>query len=275
MVRPEDLPDTAVLLADNCARRWQVAHTTFTVCTGLAIGEPAVWRYRGRTHEQPGDGLRFMEPGEVHANTVQTSAASLRVLTIEPELVDRAAHELGARGAPHFRLAQTNDRDHPELHAAFVGLHASLEGSATSLERQTNLAASLRLLLEHVSEVPSQDDPQRPRTQPPSKQMARTRDFIEEHLGEAISVQSLLSAAGTESQFQLIRQFKRSFGLPPHAYQLSRRIGRARSLLAGGMAPAEVAMELGFADQSHFARHFKRALGVSPGQYFRHAHQPA
>ena len=71
------------------------------------------------------------------------------------------------------------------------------------------------------------------------------------------------------SRFQVLRAFRKRYGLPPHAYQLCVRVARARDLLRAGQAPAEVAAECGFADQSHLGRHFKHMLGVTPAQYAR------
>ena len=58
-----------------------------------------------------------------------------------------------------------------------------------------------------------------------------------------------------------------SCGGPPHALQLDLRVQAARAALARGAAGAELATELGFFDQSHFSRHFKRIVGVTPSQY--------
>ncbi|HEY0468097.1 MAG TPA: helix-turn-helix domain-containing protein, partial [Polyangiaceae bacterium] len=69
------------------------------------------------------------------------------------------------------------------------------------------------------------------------------------------------------SRFEALRAFKKRYGLPPHAYQLCLRIGHARRLLLEGAPAAEVAARCGFADQSHFTRHFKRFNGVTPMQY--------
>jgi hypothetical protein len=55
--------------------------------------------------------------------------------------------------------------------------------------------------------------------------------------------------------------------MPPHAYQIQARLLRARELLRNGRAIAEVAAMTGFADQSHFHRHFKRLLGTTPAQF--------
>jgi AraC family transcriptional regulator len=61
------------------------------------------------------------------------------------------------------------------------------------------------------------------------------------------------------------RAFKQSVGLPPHQWLLLRRVDVAKSLLQlGTMSTAEIALETGFADQSHFTRVFSRLVGASP-----------
>ncbi len=72
-----------------------------------------------------------------------------------------------------------------------------------------------------------------------------------------------------QSRFQALRAFKRRFGLAPHAYQLRVRLGLAQKSLRDGIPPAHVAAELGFVDQSHFTRHFKHLIGVTPARYVR------
>ena len=64
-------------------------------------------------------------------------------------------------------------------------------------------------------------------------------------------------------------QFKRATGLPPHQYVLDRRVERAKQFLQTGsdISLAEIAAKAGFSDQSQFSHHFKRLLGVTPGQY--------
>jgi hypothetical protein len=64
-------------------------------------------------------------------------------------------------------------------------------------------------------------------------------------------------------------QFKRATGLPLHQYVILRRVERARQLLQTGsdFSLAEVAAHAGFSDQSQFSHHFKRTVGVTPGQF--------
>jgi len=98
-------------------------------------------------------------------------------------------------------------------------------------------------------------------------QARRVRDYVCEHLGSDISLSELASQAGLSPHyFSLL--FKRAFGVSPYRYVLSARIHRAKRLLGERkMAISEIALELGFADQSHFSKVFKTFVGSAPGQY--------
>ena len=65
-----------------------------------------------------------------------------------------------------------------------------------------------------------------------------------------------------------------AFGLAPHAYLVQLRLAKARRLLAAGQPPALVAMSLGFADQSHMGRWFRRAYAMTPAYYRRRTKLP-
>lgn len=63
------------------------------------------------------------------------------------------------------------------------------------------------------------------------------------------------------------RKFSKRWGMPPHAFRLVSRLNDARRMLRAGEPIAAVAIDAGFADQSHFGRWFRRTFGVTPGQY--------
>jgi AraC-like DNA-binding protein len=65
----------------------------------------------------------------------------------------------------------------------------------------------------------------------------------------------------------LVRAFTAAFGLPPHRYLTGRRLDAARTRLLAGEPPAAVASAVGFHDQAHLTRHFRRLLGSTPGRY--------
>jgi AraC-like DNA-binding protein len=76
-----------------------------------------------------------------------------------------------------------------------------------------------------------------------------------------------LAAAAAVSPATLVRRFVAETGLTPHRYLVSRRVDRAKALLARGLPVAEAAVLAGFADQSHLHRHFTSAVGVTPGRF--------
>ena len=98
--------------------------------------------------------------------------------------------------------------------------------------------------------------------------MARARDHLQAHYADDISVQTLAAVAGL-SRAHLTRAFAQRFGVPPHIYLNAVRVRKAQDAMLAGGALAEVAADCGFADQSHFSRRFKGALGVAPAQWLR------
>jgi transcriptional regulator GlxA family with amidase domain len=76
-----------------------------------------------------------------------------------------------------------------------------------------------------------------------------------------------LSAVAGRTAFQLIRLFRRELGITPHAMLIRIRIQRAKALLARGEPIAGVAADVGFVDQTHFGRHFKRILNETPARF--------
>jgi AraC-like DNA-binding protein len=96
----------------------------------------------------------------------------------------------------------------------------------------------------------------------------RIRECLHYDTAATVDLSTLAKQVGV-SRYQALRLFKRRYGLPPHTYQLSVRLALAQKALREGHQPVEVATQYGFVDQSHFTRHFKRLLGVTPAQYAR------
>ena len=78
-----------------------------------------------------------------------------------------------------------------------------------------------------------------------------------------------VAALAGVSPYHFARQFRAATGLPPHQYVIMRRVERAKQLMSEGLdlSLAEVAAHAGFSDQSQFSRHFKRLVGITPGQF--------
>jgi AraC family transcriptional regulator len=95
----------------------------------------------------------------------------------------------------------------------------------------------------------------------------RVHAYIESHVGEPVRLGDLARVAGV-SRFHFARQFRRRTSESPIAYLLRTRIERAKTLLfRDHVKVCELAAVLGFCDQSHFTRTFRRIVGVSPSAF--------
>ncbi|MDX1933697.1 MAG: AraC family transcriptional regulator [Capsulimonadales bacterium] len=135
------------------------------------------------------------------------------------------------------------------------------------------VAAVTQLLIVHLLRAGG-ERPVRPEAEPSGlspKQQRCVLAILGDHPTENLRLQELAEAVGL-SQFHFARRFKQSFGVPPHEYQIRQRIEKARTLLreVDEEPIANIAALLGFNDESHFRRHFKRVVGVTPCQYRRH-----
>jgi len=91
-------------------------------------------------------------------------------------------------------------------------------------------------------------------------------EYIHAHLGEALDVRGMASTANL-SRFHFARAFKASTGQTPYQYVSAKRLAQAKVLLAQNRPLAEIALALNFSSQTNFTRAFRRAFGITPGQY--------
>jgi transcriptional regulator GlxA family with amidase domain len=99
-----------------------------------------------------------------------------------------------------------------------------------------------------------------------TRSIERVIEFIETSFSQPVSLATLAAKAELSvSRFAAL--FRSEMGISPHRYVCQVRIRHAQRLLRGGLPPSIVATEVGFFDQSHFGRHFKRAVGTTPSAY--------
>lgn len=187
-------------------------------------------------------------------------------LYLDPWLVAAVAAEAGLNPDRVEIRERFGARD-PRLEAIGMSLLAELR-AADSLGRiyADGLATAMaaHLLRHHSSLAPLAL--RGPKGLPPPV-LKRAIEYIEAHLADDLSLAALADAANY-SPYHFARLFKASTGTPPHGYVIRRRVERARLLLAATDRPlAQIAQEVGFASGSHLARHFRRIVGVAPGDY--------
>ncbi|MDF2077683.1 AraC family transcriptional regulator [Ectopseudomonas mendocina] len=205
----------------------------------------------------------FLEPGDIHDGHAPTPGGfTYSTLYLEPAWLQRAMPALFEQ-APADCLpgVPRTQPDDPGLLPCIANALQALSDGEPRMVRD----AALDALLERISRslhwrqrLPG--NPQIPRV------ALRARDYLHAHFQQNIGLDELARACGVD-RFRLCRAFKAAFGIAPHGYLIQLRLVRARRLLAIGTAPAEVASDLGFADQSHLGRWFRRANGLTPGAY--------
>ncbi|MDK1399194.1 AraC family transcriptional regulator [Pseudomonas protegens] len=217
---------------------------------------------RARHQSTPGK-VFLLEPGEIHDGEAPTEGGfTYRMLYLDPQWLERELGALFAEAPANAQLAfgSTLASD-PRLARATSAAFHSLHHGELRIVCQSALDQLLEQLTGHLHwRRRYAQDPRLPLV------AQRARDYLHAHLAQDLSLEALSQACGVD-RFRLSRAFKAAFGLPPHAYLVQLRLSRARRLLAGGAAPAEVATALGFADQSHLGRWFMRAYGLSPALY--------
>jgi AraC-like DNA-binding protein len=262
--RSAGLPGVEVINAQHSPREWRV------MCPNYAVVMFRTWqggvRSRGRVHAgQPG--VVFCNtPGEVMVANPHQAPGSFSVLELEANILEQWLAEQQPNSVQPDWAAVMSPIS-AQLRRHFCGFFATLSPTASAMQVQSQL---LELSEVMISELIAGARQPRPAAALTLRGVARMRECLNEE-GLSIDLETLAKRAGL-SRFQALRAFKQRYGLPPHAYQLCLRMGHARRLLLEGAPAADVAVRCGFADQSHFTRHFKRFHGVTPMQYaFPHA----
>lgn len=239
---------------------------------GYAIGViergAETFAYRRATHIAPAGSLVVIQPGEIHTGQAVTAAGwSYRMLYPDAAHLRHAASALAdaPRDYPFFGAAVISDA---HLAQQCVQLHVGLEAGMSVLERESHWLTFLGNLIARHADAQRSLAALQPKTD--RVLLQRVIDYLETNYANNITLADLTSQVHL-SPYHLLRIFKATFGLPPHAYLTQLRVYRAKRLLLAGLPIAAVALQVGFTDQSHLTRHFKRIVGVPPGQY---AHQP-
>jgi AraC-like DNA-binding protein len=138
-------------------------------------------------------------------------------------------------------------------------LHAALADPAEVFEAENRLAAVRARLAAHLA-----------RTAPESRHDAplarQLRALLDEHVVDGVRLADAGRALGA-SPTHLVRSFSAEYGIAPHRYLTGRRLDRARRMLLAGERAADVAAAVGFHDQAHLTRHFRRLLGTTPAAF--------
>jgi AraC-like DNA-binding protein len=239
-------------------------HPTFSI--GLVdAGRSVLTLASGSTPIAPGDVI-LVRAGDVHCcNPEDLQRWSYRMFHIElPWLQALLAESPATAGlATAMRSQVIRSAQAVQL---LDRLTRALDEGDRNADLQAEVIACLHELMLLCAEAgaPAQDVNGDEDAEAPGLRLAY--EHLRAHCRERIAIDALAQLAGT-GRYQLIRQFRRRYGLTPHALQLDMKINQARALLQQGASAADAAYDTGFADQSHFHRTFKSRVAATPLQY--------
>lgn len=251
------LPGVELKSVYRSRRLWTRYNESYAFCAILEANSR--WRYRRQTHAATAGTVVLMEPGETHVTVEALRPASFRTLFVRPEVIDEVRLELGWTQLPHLWAPFTRD---PRVWRALTNFDGLLDLPHSRLEGDSRLVACIETILQSGAEAVPVGS--MVRSDPAAVRHVRAQ--LQERFAEDISLEQL--AAGVKlSRFYLLRLFRLHTGMAPHTFQLQLRLTRAKELLKRSIPSGEIALRVGFFDQSHFTRHFTRTVGVSPGRY--------
>ena len=260
------LPGLSCLEASFTTQRFPPhAHDAVVIAVTSAGG--AAYASRGQHGEADPSVLLVFNPAEPHAGHMGRSTSwQYRALYLGEEAIRELLRTLGRTALPGF---MTNAVADPQLIASFTRAHRELDVNGDpALAREALIDACGRLFDRYAANAAPRRVSRIDRA-PVDAVLATIRDRFRERL----TVDELAAAVGL-SPFQLIRQFKRVTGMPPHAHLLRARLHEAIRQLKHGAALIDAADAAGFYDQSAMTNAFRRTYAITPGQFARAAGDP-
>nr|NJM02640.1 AraC family transcriptional regulator [Desulfobacula sp.] len=219
--------------------------------------------YRGERVTAGAGDINMADPGEVHNGfAVSEEGWQYRMFYLKPGQLDGIFNECRDRSGPMPFFKKGRVRD-PGFSEKIRILHRDFENPLIPrLEKESRFFTIMAgFTLKHALQRVSPKSPGSEKTR-----VMKIKGYIQEFYDTDISLDDLSRMAGI-SRYYLLRVFERETGLTPHTYLKLVRVKRARELMDKGISIIEAAHAVGFYDQSHLNRVFKKIYGITPGQF--------
>ena len=239
------------------------AHEEFAIGV-IYSGAQALTYRRADQILMPAGSIAAVNPGEMHTGYAADpdEGWTYRMLYPAPDLLQRVASEITGQDQdiPFFPHPVIFDN---RLAHQIYHMHCALEDLQTpAIERETYLLSVLtQLIVRHADSRPIMSS-----IHPGDRIALHIRDYLRENYRRNVSLTELSNLTRL-STFQLCRVFKAVTGFPPHAYLNLIRVYQAKRLLRLRVPIVQVALDVGFCDQTHLTKRFKAVFGITPKQY--------
>ncbi|ETX12488.1 AraC family transcriptional regulator [Marinomonas ushuaiensis DSM 15871] len=222
-----------------------------------------------RLHTVERGTLVMMNPDVVHAcNPSQDSPWAYYMMHLNKEWLAALLREKNVIKTPNWQGSLLDTLVDKTLYEEFIMMCESLMSTALELDEKEQ-----RVQHYFISLFTYLDNSMEPtKTQLPANKLYEVADYLNQYCLEETPI-NLVSAKFGFSTGYLVRAFKCHFNMTPHAYRLNRRVQLGQQALKKGKPIAEVAQAIGFSDQAHFQRVFKKRVAATPDQYRRSVSQ--
>jgi AraC family transcriptional regulator len=264
-----------------CSGRLLVRHKTQTpheieptlanhlLIVPLTEGSRQVYKFCGEEHDGvfPVGSFWLLPAGEPGFFSWGSSTDECISFMIEPKLLTKTALELDCLNSNQLELQPILLQADPTLHALALQFKQEIHNNALGGECYSESLANLlniHLLRHYCTSTPIL----RPLSGGlSSRRLQQTIDYIQAHLDAKLSL-DILATELNLSVYHFCKLFTQSMGMPPYKYILQQRVERAKQLLNNSQRSlSDIALDCGFANQSHLNRHFTKATGISPKKY--------
>jgi AraC family transcriptional regulator len=236
----------------------------------INIGHSTTWEFKkeGRFQRffKPRGAISFFPSHQPFSGRLKVERdlfANVLFLALDPIFVSRIAEGLKL-DSDRIELVEQRRSTDPTLRHIAMALRAGIQTGA-ALDRMygeaLSTALAVHLLREYGAAVLG---PKRKYGGLPREKLVRAVEYIQDQLDTDLTVSGIAQAVCL-SPYHFTRLFKESIGQSPYQYVIDARVRKAKELLTTGkFTISEAAFHVGFADQSHLTRHFKRVFGLPP-----------
>ena len=239
------------------------AHSGFAI--GTITRGVGGYRCRGEDHVLPPRTLSLMNPEEPHTGHAVEGLLQYKMLYVSEDAVRRI---LDLRDLPGCSDISPND---PGLIVSDTLQQLAHALNGRDGTGRLGIEETLHELLAAVFTRHGGGKPHSAGRETAS--VTRAAEMIDAHVDTCPTAELSISDIAAEVELSpnyLIQSFTKSRGIPPRKYLILRKICRAKKLIAKGDSPLETALAMGFYDQAHFIRHFRKVTGVTPGRMIVH-----
>lgn len=242
----------------NCNHNFPMHFHDNTYTFSYMVDGGTYWSEKRQDFVKPGD-IAVFNPGQIHSGTpYNNSLASYKNISITKSLVKELVTDLFIDDDIEFTDVICNEKhkiSYLNMFGALTKEHLERYKEEMLLDFLYNIIKS-NANTKVSSDFEDVDD----------KRIINLIDLIKSDLSSKLQLNDLSKTIGL-SKFHLLRSFKKVTGLTPNIYKTVYRLEESKKLLINGLTIVDVGLNLGFTDQSHFSKTFKRYYGITPRQF--------